>query len=173
MTGSHESQDQHEWPAKSFEAERAHLRAVANRILGSGNEADDAVEEVWLRLSRSDSGAIENMGGWLLTVVARMCLDMLRSRTARREDSLGEYIPDRIAAGVAKANPEQEFLLAGSIGPALLAILDLLSPVLCCMTCSRCGSRKLLPSSAARLPPPDNWQAALAAECKERMTAAT
>jgi hypothetical protein len=84
VTGNHESQDQHEWLAKSFEAERAHLRAVAYRMLGSGNEADDAVQEVWLRLSRSDSGAIKNLGGWLTTVVARIYLDVAFARSEKR-----------------------------------------------------------------------------------------
>src|SRR5438105_6492514 len=81
--------DKHEWLAERFEEKRSHLRAVAYRMLGSGSEADDAVQEAWLRLSRSDSSGVENLGGWLTTVVARVCLDMLRSRTARREEPLG------------------------------------------------------------------------------------
>ena len=87
--------DEHEWMAERFEAERSHLRAVAYRMLGDLTEADDAVQESWLRLSRSDTSGVENLGGWLTTVVARVCLDMLRSRESRREESLDAHVPDR------------------------------------------------------------------------------
>ncbi len=109
-----------------FESERDHLRAVAYRMLGSATEADDAVQETWLRLNRSDAGSIENLGGWLTTVVARVCLDMLRSRTSRREESFEsqETEPESSQA----TNPEQETLLADSVGVALLVVLNTLSP---------------------------------------------
>jgi hypothetical protein len=89
--------DEHEWLAKRFEENRTHLRAVAHRMLGSLSEADDAVQETWLRLSRSDISGVENLGGWLTTVVARLCLDLLRSRASRREESLGTHGPEPIA----------------------------------------------------------------------------
>jgi len=109
-----------------FESERDHLRAVAYRMLGSATEADDAVQETWLRLNRSDAGSIENLGGWLTTVVARVCLDMLRSRTSRREESFEsqETEPESSQA----TNPEQETLLADSVGVALLVVLNTLTP---------------------------------------------
>src|SRR6266480_2488133 len=94
--------DKHEWLAERFEANRAHLRAVAYRMLGSQSEADDAVQESWLRLSRSDTGGVENLGGWLTTVVARVCLDMLRSRKARREVPLGARVPDPVVSRAAR-----------------------------------------------------------------------
>ena len=87
--------DEHDWLAERFEAHRPHLRAVAYRMLGSASEADDAVQEAWLRLSRSDTDGVENLGGWLTTVVARVCLDMLRSRDSRREEPLDRRSPDR------------------------------------------------------------------------------
>src|SRR6266550_5471802 len=87
---------EHDWLAEQFEANRTHLRAVAYRMLGSLSEADDAVQEVWLRLSRSDTSGVENLGGWLTTVVARVCLDTLRSRTSRREEPMGAHVPDPI-----------------------------------------------------------------------------
>src|SRR5512132_1668357 len=90
--------DQDEWLAERFEANRANLRAVAYRMLGSLSEADDAVQESWLHLSRSDVRGVENLGGWLTTVVARVCLDMLRSRTARREEPLGTHLPDPVVS---------------------------------------------------------------------------
>src|SRR5215470_5483384 len=108
--------DEHEWLAKQFEAERPHLRAVAYRILGSLSEADDAVQESWLHLSRSDTGGIENLGGWLTTVVARVCLDMLRSRETRREESLEASVPEPITNREGVIDPEQEALLADSVG---------------------------------------------------------
>src|SRR6184192_86127 len=106
--------EEHEWLAEQFEAKRTHLRAVAYRMLGSLSEADDAVQESWLHLSRSDTSGVENLGGWLTTVVARVCLDMLRSRESRREEPL-ESQPVKSAH-----NPEDEALLADSVGLAML-----------------------------------------------------
>ena len=114
--------------ADGFEANRPHLRAVAYRMLGSVNEADDAVQEAWLRLNRSDTSAIENLGGWLTTVVARVSLDMLRSRTSRREQPLGTHVPQPIVSREDDVDPEQEALLADSVGLALLVVLETLSP---------------------------------------------
>src|ERR1041384_6224014 len=111
-----------------FESERDHLRAVAYRMLGSAAESDDAVQETWLRLNRSDAGSIENLGGWLTTVTARVCLDMLRSRKSRREESLETELPEPIAVTSQRTNPEQEALLADSVGVALLVVLDTLTP---------------------------------------------
>lgn len=113
-----------EWLAERFEAERARLQAVAYRMLGSASEADDAIQEAWLRLSRADTTEVENLSGWLTTVVARVCLDMLRSRKSRREEPLtaeGEILPDG-------ADPEHEALLAESVGSALLVVLQRLAP---------------------------------------------
>ena len=120
--------DDDEWLAERFQAERTHLRAVAYRMLGSISEADDAVQQTWLRLSRADSESIENLGGWLTTVVARVCLNMLRSRTSRREEPLEVHVPDPLVSGVAAIDPEQETLLADSVGLALLVVLDTLAP---------------------------------------------
>jgi RNA polymerase sigma factor (sigma-70 family) len=111
--------------ADRFEAHRARLRAVAYHTLGSPSDADDAVQEAWLRLSRTDSGNIENLGGWLTTVVARVCLDMLHSR---REEPTGLHLPESAGNDSGGTDPEQEALLADSIGPALLAILHTLPP---------------------------------------------
>jgi RNA polymerase sigma-70 factor (ECF subfamily) len=116
-----------DWLAERFEQNRGHLRAVAYRMLGSLSEADDAIQETWLRLGRSDASSIGNLGGWLTTVVARVCLDMLRSRTSRREESLDTEIVEPPAKG-ALPNPEQEAVLADSVGLALLVVLDRLSP---------------------------------------------
>ena len=120
--------DEHEWLAKQFEAERPHLRAVAYRMLGSLTEAEDAVQESWLHLSRSDTSGVENLGGWLTTVVARVCLDMLRSRKSRREEPLGADVPEPIMSGEDGIDPEHEALLADSVGLALLVVLDTLNP---------------------------------------------
>lgn len=117
-----------EWLAERFEENRGHLRAVAYRMLGSLNEADDAVQESWLRLSRSDANDIENLGAWLTTVVARVCLDILRSRTSRREESLDDQVSEPVTMQTAAPNPEQEALLADSVGLALLVVLDRLTP---------------------------------------------
>ncbi|MGH2955053.1 MAG: RNA polymerase sigma factor SigJ [Solirubrobacterales bacterium] len=118
-----------EYLAKEFEAHRTHLRAVAYRMLGSTGEADDAVQEAWLRLSRSDMSAVENLGGWLTTVVARVCLDMLRSRKSHREESLdATHVPEPIVSHEDGVDPEHEALLADSVGLALLVVLETLSP---------------------------------------------
>src|SRR6516162_762606 len=117
-----------EWLAERFEENRSRLRAVAYRMLGSLGEAEDAVQESWLRLSRSDAGELENLGGWLTTVVARVCLDMLRSRKARREEPLGDHGPEPVASREGGGDPEQEALLADSVGLALLVVLETLSP---------------------------------------------
>src|SRR5438270_7999265 len=114
--------------AERFEAHRGHLKAVAYRMLGSLSEADDAVQEAWLRLSRSDTSGVENLGGWLTTVVARVCLDMLRSRESRREEPLDVHVPDPIVGREEGIDPEHEALLADSVGLALLVVLDTLNP---------------------------------------------
>ncbi|HEX8732015.1 MAG TPA: sigma-70 family RNA polymerase sigma factor [Ktedonobacterales bacterium] len=125
--------NEQDWLAERFEAYRPHLRAVAYRMLGALSEADDAIQETWLRLSHSDASAIANLGGWLTTVIARVCLDLLRSREARREEPLtGEDAAPEPLASLANhthaTDPEQEALLADSVGLALLVILDTLSP---------------------------------------------
>src|SRR5438477_11935530 len=116
--------DEHESLADRFEAHRSHLKAVAYRMLGSLSEADDAVQEAWLRLSRSDTSDVQNLGGWLTTVVGRVCLDMLRSRNARREEPIGTHLPDPIVGPADGIDPEQQALLANSVGLALQVILD-------------------------------------------------
>jgi len=113
---------QHEWLAERFEENRSHLRAVAYRMLGSATEADDAVQEAWLRLSRTDTSEVENLGGWLTTVVARVCLDMLRSRRSRREEPIDADLSD------SGGDPEREALLADSVGIAMLVVLEMLAP---------------------------------------------
>jgi RNA polymerase sigma-70 factor (ECF subfamily) len=118
---------EHDWLAERFEANRPHLRAVAFRMLGSPSEAEDAVQESWLRLSRSDTSAVKNLTGWLTTVVARVCLDMLRARTSRREEPVGVLLPDSLG-GTTDEDPEHEALLADSIGLALLVVLETLAP---------------------------------------------
>jgi RNA polymerase sigma factor (sigma-70 family) len=117
-----------DWLADRFEANRGHLRAVAYQMLGSLSEADDAVQEAWLRLSRSDASAIDDLGGWLTTVVARVCLDMLRSRTSRREEPLGAHLPEPIISPEQGLDPEHQALLADSVGLALLVVLETLGP---------------------------------------------
>lgn len=114
--------------ARQFEENRSRLRSVAYRMLGSGAEADDAVQETWLRLSRNDANGIANLGGWLTTVVSRVCLDMLRSRTSRREDAIENVKPDSLTGNGMRADPEHEALLADAVGPALLVVLDALGP---------------------------------------------
>ncbi|GGT53909.1 sigma-70 family RNA polymerase sigma factor [Streptomyces purpureus] len=117
--------------AERFQAHRSHLRAVAYRMLGSLNEADDAVQEAWIRLSRSGTDGVENLGGWLTTVVGRICLDMLRSRTSRREEPLDEpgvRLPDPVVGAGDVIDPEHAALLADSVGLALLVVLDTLAP---------------------------------------------
>jgi len=120
--------DEHDWLVEQFEAERPHLKAVAYRMLGSLSEADDAVQESWLHLSRSDTSGVLNLGGWLTTVVARICLDMLRSRNSRREEPLEASVPEPITSREGEIDPEQEVLLADSVGLALLVVLDTLTP---------------------------------------------
>ncbi len=120
--------DEHEWLAEQFEANRTHLQAVAYRMLGDLTEADDAVQESWLHLSRSDTSDVKNIGGWLTTVVARICLDMLRSRNARREEPLEASVPEPITNREGGIDPEYEVLLADSVGLALLVVLDTLNP---------------------------------------------
>ena len=120
--------NEREFLADQFEAHRTHLRAVAYRMLGSVSEADDAVQETWLRLSRTDAATIENLGGWLTTVVGRVCLDMLRSRKARGEEPLGPHVPEPIVSSEDGVDPEHEALLADSVGLALLVVLETLSP---------------------------------------------
>nr|WP_091106723.1 RNA polymerase sigma factor SigJ [Micromonospora citrea] len=114
--------------AGQFQRHRAHLKTVAYRMLGSLSEAEDAVQEAWLRLARSDSGDIDNLGGWLTTVVGRVCLDMLRARKSRREEPLEERLPDPLISRAGAADPEQEVLLADSVGLALLVVLESLTP---------------------------------------------
>ena len=120
--------DEHDWLTTTFEANRAHLRSVAYRMLGSPTEADDAVQETWLRLSRADTTEVENLGGWLTTVVARICLDMLRSRNSRREDPFDVQLDELRAEPDDVADPEHEAMLADSLGPALLVVLETLAP---------------------------------------------
>jgi RNA polymerase sigma factor (sigma-70 family) len=122
--------DDHDWLAERFEAHRPHLRAVAYRLLGSPSDADDAVQETWLRLHRTDPASLDNLGGWLTTVVARVCLDQLRARTARREESLDAHPPEPTAAHPAGTDPdpEEQALLAEGVGLALLVVLDTLGP---------------------------------------------
>jgi len=120
--------NERDYLAERFEEHRTHLRAVAYRMLGSSGEVDDAVQEAWLRLSRVDAAGIDNLGGWLTTVVARVCLDMLRSRQSRREEAFTPDAPDPVATGTQGSSPEQEALLADSVGLALLVVLDRLAP---------------------------------------------
>src|SRR5918996_2713782 len=119
---------QQDWLAERFEAHRPHLRAVAYRMLGSVSEADDAVQDAWLRLSRSDAGAVDDLRAWLTTVVARLSLNMLRSRKTRREAPLDAHVPDPIVSGADGINPEHEVLIGDSVGLALQVVLDTLSP---------------------------------------------
>jgi RNA polymerase sigma factor (sigma-70 family) len=122
-----------DWLVERFEANRAQLRAVAYRMLGSAPEADDVVQEAWVRVSKSDHESVDNLGAWLTTVVGRLCLDVLRTRRARREEPIGHQfqearLPDAPVAGSPGADPEHELLLADSLGPALLVVLDSLAP---------------------------------------------
>ena len=116
--------DEHEFLAERFEAHREHLRAVAYRMLGSLTDADDAVQEAWLRLDRTGADEVANLGGWLTTVVSRVCLDMLRSRKVRREETLDTHVPDPIV----QRDPAEEAVLADSVGLALLVVLETLTP---------------------------------------------
>jgi RNA polymerase sigma factor (sigma-70 family) len=117
---------QSDWQTEEFEQHRQHLQGVAYRMLGSTSEAEDAVQEAWLRLSRADTEAVANLGGWLTTVVARVCLDMLRARRARREDYVGSWLPEPVVT--IENGPEDEAVLADSVGLALLVVLDTLTP---------------------------------------------
>jgi RNA polymerase sigma factor (sigma-70 family) len=117
-----------DWLADQFEISRPHLRAVAYRMLGSTSEAEDAVQEAWLRLNRADSKGVQNLGGWLTTVVGRVCLDMLRSRKARREEPMGEYTPEPVVGREDRTDPEHQAVLADSVGMALLVVLEALDP---------------------------------------------
>jgi RNA polymerase sigma factor (sigma-70 family) len=117
-----------DWLAQRFEENRGHLRGVAYRMLGSLGEAEDAVQEAWLRFSRADTSAVENLGGWLTTVVARVCLDMLRARKSRREEELGPDVTEMTASQADETSPEKELLLADSVGLALLVVLETLAP---------------------------------------------
>src|SRR5215204_1127503 len=123
-----QAMDEHDWLAERFEEHRGRLRAVAYRMLGSLSEADDAVQEAWLRLSRSETGEVSNLGAWLTTVVARVSLNMLRSRKARHEEPLGVHVPDPIVDRADGSDPEHEALLADSVGLALLVVLEMLTP---------------------------------------------
>jgi RNA polymerase sigma factor (sigma-70 family) len=120
--------DERDHLARRFEENRTHLRAVAYRMLGSVSEADDAVQEAWLRLSRSEAGELENLRAWLTTVVGRVCLDMLRSRRSRHEEPLGPHVPEPIVSREDEVDPEHEALLADSVGLALLVVLETLTP---------------------------------------------
>jgi RNA polymerase sigma factor (sigma-70 family) len=120
--------NERDWLAERFEGHRAHLQRVAYRMLGTVDESEDAVQEAWLRLSRTDDAAIENLGGWLTTVVGRVSLDMLRARRSRREDYAGSWLPEPIVEYGDQTDPEHEALLADSVGLALLVVLETLTP---------------------------------------------
>jgi RNA polymerase sigma-70 factor, ECF subfamily len=120
--------DERELLARRFEAHRAHLRGVAYRMLGSAAEADDAVQEVWLRMSHAGAGGVDNLGGWMATIVGRVCLDMLRARRARREETLGAHEPDPATGRRHARDPEEDAELADSVGMALLVVLETLEP---------------------------------------------
>lgn len=120
--------ERNEWFTGEFEQQRPRLRGIAYRMLGSVAEAEDAVQETWLRLNRADAGAVENLGGWLTTVVSRVCLDMLRSRKSRREEPEDALPPADTARAATSMDPEQEAIMADSVGLALLVVLDALSP---------------------------------------------
>jgi RNA polymerase sigma factor (sigma-70 family) len=117
-----------DWLAEGFEQNRARLRGVAYRMLGSLTEADDAVQDAWMRLSRSDASGVDNLSAWLTTIVARVCLNVLRSRQARREEPMGVHVPDAVISSASGTNPEEEALLADSVGLALQVVLDTLAP---------------------------------------------
>ena len=117
-----------EWLAGRFEEHRPHLRSVAYRMIGSLSEADDALQDAWLRASRAGADDVDNLGGWLTTIVARVCLNMLRSRNRRREESFEEHLPDPVVTPYGGPQPEEEALLADSVGLALLVVLDALTP---------------------------------------------
>ncbi len=120
--------DERNWKIEEFEAHRVHLQAVAYRMLGSVSDAEDALQEAWVRLSRADSDAVENLGGWLTTVVGRVCLDMLRTRRSRREDYVGTWLPEPIVTEGESGDPANEAVLADSVGLALFVVLETLTP---------------------------------------------
>src|SRR6266508_3753702 len=120
--------DEGTWLTERFEEHRTRLRAVAYRMLGSLSEADDALQEAWLRLSRADTSGVDNLPAWLTTVVARLCLSMLRTRESRREETLDAHVPEPVIGHRDGGDPEQEALLADSVGLALLVVLDTLTP---------------------------------------------
>src|SRR5918992_4931067 len=120
--------DERDWLADRFEEHRVRLRAVAYRMLGSLSEAEDAVQESWLRLSRTDANSIDNLTAWLTTVVARVCLNMLQSRKTRREEPLDVRVPDPIIGPEDRTDPEHQALLADSVGLALQVVLEMLTP---------------------------------------------
>jgi RNA polymerase sigma-70 factor, ECF subfamily len=120
--------DERNWKIEEFEAHRVHLQAVAYRMLGSLSDAEDALQEAWVRLSRADSDAVENLGGWLTTVVGRVCLDMLRTRRSRREDYVGTWLPEPIVTQGESGDPANEAVLADSVGLALFVVLETLTP---------------------------------------------
>jgi len=128
VTRNRDDATDQDWLAQRFESHRTHLRAVAYRMLGSLAEADDAVQEAWIRLSRTDTSDVDNLRAWLTTVVGRVCLNMLRSRRTRREAPLDTHVPDPIVSPEAGVDPEHEALLGDSLGLALLAVLDALTP---------------------------------------------
>ena len=120
--------DERNWKVEEFEQHRTHLQAVAYRMLGSVSEAEDALQEAWVRLSRADSDAVENLGGWLTTVVGRVCLDMLRARRSRREDYVGTRLPEPIVTEGESGDPANEAVLADAVGLALFVVLETLTP---------------------------------------------
>ena len=120
--------DESDWLVQRFEEQRSQLRAVAYRMLGSLSEADDAVQDAWVRVSRAGADEVENLGGWFTTIVSRVCLNMLRSRQVRREESLEGHVPDPLVSPEGDLRPEEEALLADSVGLALQVVLDALSP---------------------------------------------
>jgi RNA polymerase sigma-70 factor, ECF subfamily len=120
--------DHETWQVDQFERHRSHLRAVAYRMLGSVTDAEDAVQEAWLRFHRADEDGIDNLGGWLTTVVGRVCIDMLRARKSRREDYVGTWLPEPVITVDDESDPERQALLADSVGLALLVVLETLSP---------------------------------------------
>jgi RNA polymerase sigma-70 factor (ECF subfamily) len=166
-----------DWLAERFEEHRTRLRAVAYRMLGSVSEADDAVQEAWLRLSRSDANAIDNLGGWLTTVVARVSLNMLRSRNVRREEPIGVRLPEPIVDRPDGTNPEHEALLADSVGLALLVVLETLSPperlAFVLHDIFPCPSTRSHRSSTARLRRRANWLAEPADASRRRTPSPT
>jgi RNA polymerase sigma-70 factor (ECF subfamily) len=159
--------DEDQWLADRFEEHRPRLRAVAYRMLGSLAEADDAVQDAWLRLNSSGAGEIANLGGWLTTVMARVWLNMLRSRSLRREEPLGVGVRGPLIGPQGEQQPEQEALVADSVGLALQVVLDTLTPTSgsrsCCMTCSNCRSTRSPRWSAGPRPRPGSWPAGHAA----------